>query len=128
MKSRTELPLRGLDGSNPLGFLAALGALRTLTRAWPDRDVRLAWKNSSGRWKASTSFAHAPSEADVVDALHHLLAPMAEHAAFNFAGNLRLPAKEFATFAKEAGRLARFRKETIGAEFAAAFGCEAIIT
>ena len=98
MKSCTELPLRGLDGSNPLGFLAALGAFRTLTRAWTDRDVRLAWQKWSGRWTPFLSFTHAPSETDVVDTLQHLLAPMAEHTAFNFAENLKLPATEFATF------------------------------
>lgn len=127
MKSRTELPLRGLDGSNPLGFLAALGTFRTLTRAWTDRDVRLAWQNLSGRWTPFLSFTDAASEADVVDALQLLLVAMAEHTAFNFAENLKLPATEFAIFAKEAGSLARVRNETVGAEFAGAFACEAMI-
>ena len=31
------LVLTGLDGSNPLAFLAALGTLRGLTLAWPER-------------------------------------------------------------------------------------------
>jgi len=36
-------PLPGLDGSNPLGFLAALGVLRVLTTA--DSTSRLYWKD-----------------------------------------------------------------------------------
>ncbi|MEQ1574137.1 MAG: hypothetical protein ABL993_07810 [Vicinamibacterales bacterium] len=38
--------LPGLDGSNPLGFLAALGILRLLTHAWPNRVTRMGWKSS----------------------------------------------------------------------------------
>lgn len=39
----SEVTLSGLDGTNPLGFLAALGALDVATRTAPDRDVRLRW-------------------------------------------------------------------------------------
>jgi len=126
MMNRTELPLIGLDGSNPLAFLATLGAFRTLNRAWPDRDVRLAWRTLSARWTPLLSFAEASSQAEVVDAMHALLAPMAEHNAFNFAENLKLQASEFASFAREAGSLARDRNDTLDAEFASAFACEAI--
>ena len=31
------LLMAGLDGANPLAFLAALGVLRGLTLTWPDR-------------------------------------------------------------------------------------------
>ena len=37
------LVLNGLDGANPLAFLAALGTLRGLTLAWPERRIRLSW-------------------------------------------------------------------------------------
>jgi hypothetical protein len=47
MKSRTELPLRGLNGSNPLGFLAALGILKVLSEWFPQRDFRLHWKQEA---------------------------------------------------------------------------------
>jgi len=43
--------LEGLDGSNPLAFLAALGALRTLSFAWPDKKVRMAWISRAGAWR-----------------------------------------------------------------------------
>jgi hypothetical protein len=127
MTSRTELPLRGIDGSNPLGFLAALGTFRTLFRVWIDRDVRLDWQNINGRWIPVLSFDHSASENDVVDAMQLLLAQMAKHAAFNFAENLNLQSNEFAAYAKEAARLARNKIEMVGAEFASAFACDAII-
>lgn len=45
------LVLTGLDGSNPLAFLAALGTLRTLTRAWPERGVKMGWVDYAGAWR-----------------------------------------------------------------------------
>lgn len=43
--------LKGLDGSNPLAFLAALGTLRTLTLALPDETVRMSWEQCDGAWR-----------------------------------------------------------------------------
>lgn len=46
-----EIMLGGLDGSNPLGFLAALGVLRVLSeRAEPGEAPRLFWQNQ-GVWR-----------------------------------------------------------------------------
>jgi len=44
------VPLTGLDGSNLLGFLAALGALRTLALADPDDRWRMKWDTPHGVW------------------------------------------------------------------------------
>lgn len=51
----TTLVLSGLDGSNPLGFFAALGALRLLDAAHPN-NVRLGWRQAGG-WVAVLDFA-----------------------------------------------------------------------
>jgi hypothetical protein len=45
--SALELP--GLDGSNPVGFLAALGVFQTLSR-FCDDIARLSWHDDAGRW------------------------------------------------------------------------------
>lgn len=52
MSQHHELVLTGLDGSNPLGFLAALGLLRVLQDAArePDSRPRLAWRDE-GVWR-----------------------------------------------------------------------------
>ena len=47
---RHGLPLPGLDGANPLGFLAALGVLRTLDMRNDEHAVRMRWQQSSGSW------------------------------------------------------------------------------
>ena len=44
-----ETTLHGIDGSNPQGFLAALGTLRVLSELRGD-EVRLAWRNE-GYWR-----------------------------------------------------------------------------
>jgi hypothetical protein len=41
-------PLGGLDGTNPLGFMAALGAFRLLSLTHP--NVRMAWRIEDGTW------------------------------------------------------------------------------
>ncbi|MEQ1825821.1 MAG: hypothetical protein ABL921_07730, partial [Pirellula sp.] len=45
-----ELELTGLDGSNPLGFLAALGTLAELS-ADPLTIYRMSWVVVSGVWR-----------------------------------------------------------------------------
>lgn len=51
--STQQIPLPGLDGSNPLAFMAALGTLRILDEQTSSRDdcpvPRLSWRND-GRW------------------------------------------------------------------------------
>jgi hypothetical protein len=46
----SDLTLTGLDGTNPLGFLAALGVLAAVTDAAP--GARLAWRRE-GEWRAT---------------------------------------------------------------------------
>ena len=45
-----EVLLVGLDGTNPLGFLAALGTLSLLSEADRTRTVKLAWKPHDCLW------------------------------------------------------------------------------
>ena len=53
------LLLSGIDGANPLAFLAALGTLRGLTIAWPERDVKL-WWDPRDAWRPRLSIDAAP--------------------------------------------------------------------
>ncbi len=47
------LLLPGLDGANPLGFLAALGTLQTLSSTNPNSSVSMSWTESSLGWRPS---------------------------------------------------------------------------
>lgn len=52
-----ELTLTGLDGTNPLAYLAALGVLEALG----EEDARLSWRYSGG-WRAALSSSHGNLE------------------------------------------------------------------
>jgi CRISPR-associated endonuclease/helicase Cas3 len=47
----SRFELIGIDGSNPLGYLAALGCLRTLTHKVPDYGWKLHWERLCGGWR-----------------------------------------------------------------------------
>lgn len=61
--------LSGLDGSNPLAFLAALGTLRTLTRVWPDQAVAMSWAVQGGVWTPSVHAGKPMTQQCVIDTL-----------------------------------------------------------
>ena len=46
--SSSGLLLNGLDGSNPLGFLAAIGTLLIATEADSSANWRISWKSRVG--------------------------------------------------------------------------------
>jgi hypothetical protein len=131
----TEMILAGLDGANPLAFLAALGTLRTLDAAWPTRHVRLAWR-VHGRWTPVLHVEDACEPGEVITALQEQLRRMDGHLAFSLSmapdsapkDNLELSEEEFRTLARHAAELFLEDRERTTADFAAAFGCEAVVT
>jgi hypothetical protein len=59
---------RGIDGSVPLGFLAALGALRLCGQIWPEEGIRLRWVRSGG-WRPEVSGVPVEEEGELCRAL-----------------------------------------------------------
>ncbi len=68
---REPLVLSGIDGSKPLGFLAALGVFRILGRLSEGSDYSFAWKSISGAWRPTifSSRDSALSDEWLLDAL-----------------------------------------------------------
>ena len=60
--------LTGLDGSNPLAFLAALGTLRVLSERCQPERVQMIWRLVSGKWTPVVIAPVADCE-DLVEAL-----------------------------------------------------------
>ena len=125
VKAPEGLPLEALDAANPLAFLAALGLFRVLTRAWPQHQPRLGWERQGGVWRPIIISSPTAKPRDVVAAVHAQLASMANHPAFTFADNLKVPKPVFRSFAENA---AQNDADHIAAEFAAAFACDALTT
>ncbi len=115
-----DLVLTGLDGSNPLAFLAALGTLRLATLRWPEREVTLSW-TKLGAWRPVLSGVGVIDQ-ELCEAL--LQAPSAPVALFQSLGNnIKVPHDDFASFAIAAHELTVFADRRAG-DFAACFASE----
>jgi hypothetical protein len=99
--SSTGLPLVGLDGSNPLAFLASLGALRSLSSAWPGRQVRMSW-SSAGPRRPVLHTHDAVTPPEVVSALLGQLKTMEDHPAWSLGPDLGVAPGQFRDFAERA--------------------------
>lgn len=71
--------LDGMDGGNPLGFLAAVGLLRVLNRT--DESTRILWENR-GTWSPTL---HLRADIEPVDSVMADLARWRNHGAVEFA-------------------------------------------
>lgn len=115
-----EIPLPGLDGANPLGFLAALGTWRTTDSI--HLGARMYWKPAGGHWAPVLLVPKQLSEEALVSQIHAELLNMKDHPAFTFSKNLKLKPAEFAAQAENA--IERFFKndDLVSVAFLAAFG------
>lgn len=100
-----ELILTGLDGANPLGFLAALGTLRTLAIGCPKPTPHMSWR-SAGGWRPVLHSTFAGADA-LAEKLHGLLKQPNE--ALGVADDPGMPAETFRRKARE------FRARNVGA-------------
>lgn len=119
--------LTGLDGSNPLAFLAALGTLRCLTLAWPDRNVRMAWTQHAGAWRPRLAAHGLHDPNHLIDALWEVLMPgpnpAQRHQHLNLGKNLSVSPSLFRSHASQAAKAAH-KNDRRWADFVASFGSE----
>lgn len=122
--------LQGLDGSNPLAFLAALGTLRTLTLALPDEKVRMSWEQHEGAWRPRVFCSLDQDVEALIERIQMSLLNNCGRKAFEIGDNLNLPAIEFRERLCQcvAVLCSSFRiEERSDADFLAAFGSEVIV-
>jgi hypothetical protein len=118
----TVLILQGLDGSNPLAFLAALGALRSTTALFPGKLVRLGWTLRDAGWRPNLELPEDRESEWLCERLAEQLHPMEQHPALTVADNLTISTSNFRNYSKSAVKEAR--KDRTWADYAAAFGCD----
>jgi CRISPR-associated endonuclease/helicase Cas3 len=108
----SRIELIGIDGSNPLGYLAALGCIRTLTNKVTDYHWKMQWENMLGGWRpVITSHGNTPVDQErfLVLLQGALLALPEEHPALRLSendGGLRVAAR-FDQVSKNASRTER---------------------
>ena len=132
-----NLTLTGLDGSNPLGFLCALGALRTLSNAWPDSGVKMKWTKNGAAWRPVLRASHADLDGKdqtkqkevIVEALFNELKNMCSHPAKRWKDIHNIPAGEYRKYALEAVEcfFSQSAPNQRPAEWAAALACDGVI-
>lgn len=121
----TPLLLNGLNGGNPLAYLAALGALRTTALMWPEQNVRMHWSSAQGHWHPHLTLEDEVDRDDWLTALAQTLKSSPGHAAYTLADDLIIPCPVFKAAAMTAANLAH-AGDRVQADFLAAFGSEAI--
>lgn len=123
-----ELALMGLDGENPLGFLAALGALRALVgEGSSGGHFRMHWQRAGGSWHPVISSRESSVDSsEVVEVLQGRLSSMRDHAAFALGDDLSVSPDTYRTYAGVAAESATLGSQ-VHAEFAAAFASESVI-
>jgi len=93
--TRSHLAI-GPEGLNLLGFLTSLGTLVVLTRAWPERTVRLSWAMprtgpGAGGWRPVFHVEPPVSESEIVEVVHaQVTDPRALEALEGLERNLRV--------------------------------------
>ena len=128
--SEPGLVLSGLDGGNPLGFLAAVGVLRILSDGCdgPPGKVRLGWNATPAGWRPVLAGC-GEDKADLCNKLHRLLKG-ASNEIFDI-GKVSKGAKVSNKFPFEADLLVRALQASPGSsserrdtDFLAGFGTE----
>lgn len=120
------LLLNGLDGGNPLGFLAAVGTLNTASLIDSDRVWRMRWVAQDGSWFPELIANRIVSGEELVELLASSLQGRATPE-LDFGQNLNVDAEKFRKVAQDAQRCA-VRRDRRYADFVTAFGCEAVVT
>ena len=118
----SPLELIGLNGSNPLAFLAALGTLRLLDG--DGRSPRLAWQSAHGGWTPRLWTEGEAEPTPLAESLGKQLRATADHPALGRWDDLNVDPDEFRSFVLAAAEEAS-PADRLSADFAAAFGCEA---
>lgn len=117
----TPFTLNAIDGSNPLGFLAAIGTLRLAALEWPESDISLHWYQASS-WTPILSGCPESDEYSLCSAL--LQAPAVPIEDLMMLGkNITVAPGKFREFTAKALNQTSLKDRRMG-DFAAAFGCE----
>lgn len=121
----TDLLLGGLSAENPLGYLAALGVLRTATLAAHEIRFEMNWELVNGHWQPRLRSSTEIDRAVLIDLLDRQLKDSAGLAAFNLGDDLTINVTDFRD------SLVRTRPSTSAedrrnADFLAAFGSDVV--
>jgi hypothetical protein len=120
-ETQDGLLLPGLDGTNPLGFLAAMGVLRVLSLQ--KHGVKLSWQLSGGTWRAKLFGVRVPLP-DLGAELHAAIRKL-DQSAWSIDKKLPFEANKFRRVIAESIE-ATHSKQRFKVDLLAAFGVECV--
>lgn len=100
MNNPHTLLLSGLDGANPLGFLAALGSWRITDQIYPGAQMH--WKSHAGHWAPELHLKSPLKEAELVAQLYTKLKEGSSNPLFRLNKDLKVPTQSFRNEARKA--------------------------
>jgi hypothetical protein len=121
----SQFDLDGIDGSNPIGFLAAVGTLAAVQRETDANTSRLSWRVKNGTWRPCLHLNRTLTQAELLDVIEHSLRTLAGHPAFSLADNLNIDCSDFRAATRDAQTTASPAQRKY-ADFLASFGCESV--
>ena len=126
--TNSGLLLNGLDGANPLAFLAALGTLRVINehKTVSPCDGRMFWKQNHGYWSPVISVDIPLKKEELIRIIMSQPRKIESHPVRLFPYNdLKISCEEFYHVAYDAQNKATFTDHQY-ADFISAFGCESL--
>ena len=123
--SNPGLLLNGLDGGNPLGYLAAIGVLRVTTNVDSHSNWQVHWEGQKGHWTPVLTGDARITADGLIDLLSPALKEMNGDRSFEFAEDLAISCEDFREVAQSAFDTTSLTDRRF-ADFIAAFGCESV--
>jgi hypothetical protein len=120
----SALLLTAIEGANPLGYLAALGALRLSSLRWPAEKIRLRWVQTGG-WQPELFGIPVRGEDEFCRILQEegQWVPLADFAVLG--KNLTVSPEAFGAAVRRVVKQ-ETNQDRRAADFAAAFGCDVL--
>jgi hypothetical protein len=125
--SPNELIFPALQGSNLLGFLAALGAFRTLATLPETSELRMCWIPQGGSYCPILKLPSPLAPELLVEKLHVALQGLAGHYVITADKDLKIRGREFRNLATKAAEDFLNHTDPTAARMVASFGCDAVI-
>lgn len=124
-ESTGGLLLNGLDGGNPLGFLAAVGTLRAVTEANASVIWRMKWKANGGYWSPVLMGDTILTKDILIELLMPILRQVKIDPALGSYKDLTITREGFRKVTQDAQDGATLANRHY-ADFVAAFGCDSL--
>jgi hypothetical protein len=124
--SSTDLTLAALQGSSLLGFMASLGAFRTLAMLPEGSDIRMRWIPGGGSFCPVLRLPSPAAPEVIIEKLHAVLRGLADHYVITVDKDLKIPRGVFRKLAAKAAEDFLTHTDPTAASMVSAFGCDAV--